>query len=79
MTALPFLLKIAMFIFESVISKNKDKKEVHELYIKLVKAMRENGITTAVSRLEYESQIQAGNDVWDEREKQQQGDKNAPS
>jgi hypothetical protein len=68
-----------MFIFDTVLSKNKDKKEVHELYIKLVKAMRENGITTAVSRLESESQIQAGNDVWDEREKQQQGDKNAPS
>ena len=50
LTMLPSLLKIAMFIFDSVLSKNKDKKEVHELYIKLVKAMRENGITTAVSQ-----------------------------
>jgi hypothetical protein len=63
------IISFAMKIVEFFIAKSKDNAKLHAAFVSLAKELRSAGIADVRSRLEAESQIAAGSDEWDQREK----------
>ena len=67
--ALPVLVKLAFLVIDAFLVKFGQNSESREIMLKLAEALRRKGIAGVKSRFEAESQVQAGNDAWAEREK----------
>lgn len=69
LAVLPFLIKLAMWVMDTLIEKSKDNAVLKKKFIELAQSLRAAGIMSVKSRFESGNQVEAGNKAWDAKEK----------
>lgn len=65
----PFILKLALNLMDYFLSKKQADAETKKALAKVAEFLRTQGVNASKISFEAESQIEAGNDEWDKREK----------
>lgn len=68
---LPLLIQLAFWFMERFVAANSQDAESRRIFLELANLLRQKGIRNVKSRFEAESQVQAGESVWNDRESKQ--------